>query len=368
MFMTSGTSIAKGLLMKLSSRSLILVATLLLAGTIGLWAAAESRRTHEKTFRVALPAGEWKQQPVEAVSRTADWEIVSQDGESVELVVTVRLTGLDQVEAERRFANVRCELAVRDGTIAASVDYEDDSLTGWARFQGAPEMRARLTIPSGVAVVATSTSGDIVLRAVEGSHRLKSTSGDLVVERSAGSMQLSSTSGDVRITGCRGSHSLLTTSGQITIVDCVGRHKAVTTSGDVTIAGGGGPCQIKTVSGDVAIDGVPGSHQVKTVSGDVRAAVPGALVEESAWESVSGDIDLAIADTAQVNVVMKTVSGELANGLQLSDGNGADAAATSKHRKNRLREGLFNGGGVWLRLTSISGHLSLRSLPRVEAQ
>jgi DUF4097 and DUF4098 domain-containing protein YvlB len=178
---------------------------------------------------------------------------------------------------------------VRAGAVTLSIDTGDARfgpgrpgddqvarVTGTARYQGRrPSFTDRTTpagtvlqssctgrfpscsasyavaVPSGVALRATGTSGDMTVRHLTGAVTLQVGTGDIAGTALTGSLHITDRSGDV---------TLGTVSGPVQVSDRIG---------DVAIAAVSGPVQVSAQSGDVTLGTVSGRLQVSDRIGDV---------------------------------------------------------------------------------------------------
>jgi hypothetical protein len=143
------------------------------------------------------------------------------------------------------------------------------------------ELRVRATVPRSAAV------------------KVKTASADSRLDGSFGSLGVNSVSGDVRLRGeIAGSASLKTVSGDADLDRVDGDISAHTVSGDLRIGPIAGSTDLKTVSGDIRLQSV--------TAGDVR------------FTSVSGDIEIGIAQGSALDVDAGSTSGDLSSEVPLA--------------------------------------------------
>ena len=123
-------------------------------------------------------------------------------------------------------------------------------------------------------------------------------------------VEVHSSSGDITASGVGGDLVLETNSGDVTALGVTGSVDLRTASGDVSLRGGSGRVALESHSGDVS-GGEIASELVsaETRSGDVNLEfrVPPRNVEAS---TASGDVHLAVPDTAEYDVDLDTGSGD----------------------------------------------------------
>jgi Putative adhesin len=142
------------------------------------------------------------------------------------------------------------------------------------------ELRVRASVPHGAGV------------------KVKTASADTLLSGHFGALGVHGVSGDLRLRG--------ETAGAATIK---------TVSGDAQLDRVDGDLSAQTVSGDLRIGPVGGSADAKTVSGDIRfEALRSGDVR---FTSVSGDIEIGIAQGSAVDVDAGSTSGDLSSEVPL---------------------------------------------------
>jgi hypothetical protein len=197
-------------------------------------------------------------------------------------------------------------------------------------FGHGPELRLRVTCPSGADLVVRTKSADLRSRGRLGSAEVKTASGEV---------SLDTVSGDVRVK---------TASGDIALSEAHGVTQVQTASGDVSLQQARGDVAVQGVSGDVWLRDARQSVQVNTVSGDQRVD---AVVEGSVeTQAVSGDILIGVRRGSRVYVDANTVSGSTSSELDLTDAPADDAAGEN---------GADDGPMVEVRAKTVSGDISI---------
>ncbi len=184
-------------------------------------------------------------------------------------------------------------------------------------------------------------------------------------------LQVASVNGDVRIDDGLEAEQLIvkTTSGDLEAehlccrqmifksasgdLDCgnlTGDVQADTVSGDITLSGSMGTLRASSISGDVEISGSVREARCTSASGDVLLKT-GVLPEFLELASKSGDCEARLPGDQGFTLQYSTVSGCLRSGFPL------DIPAGAKSGSAAYRE-----GGSTVRLSSISGDITLRSI------
>jgi Putative adhesin len=143
------------------------------------------------------------------------------------------------------------------------------------------ELRVRASIPHGAGVKVKTASADTDLRG----H--------------FGPLGINSVSGDVRARG-----------------EIAGGANVKTVSGDADLDRVEGDLSAHTVSGDLRIGPIAGSADLKTVSGDLR--LQSVTVGDVHFSSVSGDIEIGIANGSALDVDAGSTSGDLSSEVPLA--------------------------------------------------
>jgi len=194
----------------------------------------------------------------------------------IRVVARKRVHASSEDRAKRLLQNLEVRMEKRgDELLVEPHLYEQER--GWLDLFRGKRFRVDfdITVPAECAVDAQTVSGELSLEGVRGPVEVQSVSGDVRLEDLQGPMRLKSVSGDV---------------------DCrryVGHLEANTVSGDLTIAA----AHLR-------------SSQVHTVSGDVDAEGRLEPRKEHRFKTISGDIDLALAEP-DVTIDYRTASGDL---------------------------------------------------------
>jgi hypothetical protein len=143
------------------------------------------------------------------------------------------------------------------------------------------ELRVRATVPHSAAV------------------KVKTASADTKLDGRFGPLGVNSVSGDVRLRG-----------------EVSGNANLKTVSGDADLDRVDGDMSAHTVSGDLRIGPIAGSSDLKTVSGDIR--LQAVTAGDVRFTSVSGDIEIGIAQGSALDVDAGSTSGDLSSEVPLA--------------------------------------------------
>jgi DUF4097 and DUF4098 domain-containing protein YvlB len=154
------------------------------------------------------------------------------------------------------------------------------------------------------------------------SVRVKTASADTELEGHFGALELNSASGDVRLRGELSDNATIRT-----------------VSGDVELERVDGDLSVQCVSGDVRARAIAGTVDTKSVSGDIRLdALVSGIVR---FTSVSGDIEIGIAQGSLLDVDAGSTSGDLTSEVPLASEplSGESAAAPTVVLRGRTVSG-----------------------------
>jgi hypothetical protein len=125
-------------------------------------------------------------------------------------------------------------------------------------------------------------------------------------------------------------------------------------SGDVEISGVTGRVHASAVSGDVRVKNVSGSVSASAVSGDVEVAVDRLEGgDDMKFSSVSGDVSVHLPSSLDADVDMSSFSGSIKTDFPIE-------VRTEKYGSRSSARGKLGEGSARLKMSSVSGDLSLR--------
>lgn len=183
------------------------------------------------------------------------------------------------------------------------------------------------------------------------SLKINGVSSAAVAEGFEGEFSFHSVSGGMGLRGLNGPVKVNTVSGKVELAELTGDLNLTTVSGKVSGRHIQGPVQLNTVSGQVALDESSlASVDATTVSGRMEYQTAFGAGPYR-FNSVSGDVELLVPPETHCSAELHAVSGKLYTKLP----------ATSIERQNGNQTAEIQGGGVKVRLHSVSGNLSLVS-------
>lgn len=231
-----------------------------------------------------------------------------------------RVHGWSEDRAKRLLENVEVRMEQRgDEIVVEPLLYQQER--GWLEMfrGGRVAVDLDIRVPREAHLDATTVSGDLSVTGTRGQLEMRSVSGEVAIDDVQGPLRLRAVSGDVRATAYAGQAEANSVSGDIHFE----RSRLRTPD-------------IVTVSGDVEIEGSIGAGPDPGVEGRIK--------------SVSGDVTLALTDAA-VDIDFKTLSGDVE----------ADVAGAKVEKEGRREWHIqVGGGGLRLRVKTVSGDLSLR--------
>lgn len=196
----------------------------------------------------------------------------------------------------------------------------------------------RISVPRVARVDADTVSADVSVADAAGPVRVNSVSGEVRLRTRSRDLEATSVSGGIEVVG-NGAD---------------GRIDARSVSGDVAIQGVSAEVQVESVSGDVQVQRSKLARlSMKSTSGDVDYA--GGITGTGSYEfqTVSGDVKVALEGPRDATFDISTFSGGIENGF------GPKARRTSEYAPGyelRFTEGK---GAARVRINTLSGEVDL---------
>lgn len=227
-----------------------------------------------------------------------------------------------------------------------------DSLIGWLRgMTGNVRIAMEIRAPIRSDIEAEGASTDMHLERLEGAIRARTASGDIRADHLAKMVTIQTASGDIRAHVLKGGIRIQSASGDLTLERGDGELNIQTASGDLELDRITGTLEVSTASGDCRVRASAlTSCRARTASGDLSVATPLAQNGEYDFGTVSGDLLLQVPEETRMTVAMKTVSGDLSCALPTTSDGG-----------KRSRTLTVNGGGIPVRVKSVSGDCTIRA-------
>ncbi len=275
---------------------------------------------------------------------------------AVPTIVARTPSGIMRIHGEERAdvaVMITCDPA---GAIGRDLEIilEERSETIHAEVRGnshSVRITMEIHVPIHSNIEAEGASTDIQLEQLEGAIRARTASGDIRAHRLANTVTLQTASGDVRAHVLSGMVRIQSASGDVALERGDGALTIQTASGDVELDHLTGMLDVTTASGDCLVRASAlTACRAKTANGDLSIATPLAPGGEYDFGTVSGDLLLQVPEATRMTVAMQTVSGDLSCALP----------ATSEGGK-RSRTLTVNGGGIPVRVKSVSGDCTVRA-------
>jgi DUF4097 and DUF4098 domain-containing protein YvlB len=237
-------------------------------------------------------------------------EVHTHDDAATEVEVSAVGEGESEAVAQTRIEHVETDQGHR---VVVEVPGRTGLLRSWTRRGTTVQVTVRL--PEGASIELGTASGRLAAQGRYGPADVSTASGDLSVDRVDGDLRARSASGYVTIGSVTGRSNIQSASGDVHCQAAEGGGEVKTASGDVRVDAAGAGLRVQTASGDVSVGDLPAGCVVKTASGDLRVGrLSGGRAE---LETVSGDIDVAVARGAIVAVDATTVNGSLNSDIDL---------------------------------------------------
>jgi hypothetical protein len=224
----------------------------------------------------------------------------------------------------------------RDGYLETTLSSDRIYVHTRSRSRRLGEARYEVMVPIGARVQASSTSGDI---------RIKAT---------AAEVQVNAVSGDIEVLDARDRISITTVSGDVHAERLNGRTRIGTTSGDLQIDDITGDLSVHTVSSEITLRNVKSSHvSAGTVSGEITYT--GTVEPTGSYEfnTHSGDVRIEIPSNSGATLELQTWSGSITSRFPMTLQPG------ERSRRGKLYEFTIGAGGARINAQTFSGDIRL---------
>jgi DUF4097 and DUF4098 domain-containing protein YvlB len=170
-----------------------------------------------------------------------------------------------------------------------------------------------MLIETGGNVRATTSGGDVTVRDAEGDIDVKTSGGDLELERIKGMLVGTTSGGDIRLRGASKDVRLRTSGGDVEIFDTDGMVNASTSGGNLRIENVHGRVEVSTSGGDVDLRNIKQEVDASTSGGDVEAV---GLLAPARLRTSGGDVR---ARDVQASINASTSGGDVEVEFTLKD-------------------------------------------------
>ena len=210
------------------------------------------------------------------------------------------------------------------------------------RYNRDGEAMLTVTIPASSRLETSTVSADQNVQGITGATQLSSVSGDLDARLASTDVQVKTVSGDIDLQG----------SGK------AAKWRVSTVSGDVKLLRAAGALELSTVSGDsqLELDQLT-SFRGRTTSGDMQLRGRVLRGADISYESVSGDLGIAVGTEAGMAIDASTFSGDISTCF------GVQGKPTSEYSPGEKLSTRRGEGGATVRVKSLSGDVSICDHP-----
>lgn len=281
------------------------------------------RRDDEQT--IVLRAG--SSEKLRVANAWGDVTINGSDEDQIEVEASISAWAGSEEAADQRLQEVNVALVDEDGWVIRADSGDGRSV----------RIDYEITVPRSFSVTASTGSGDVRLEDLNGSHTVSTASGDV---------EVSSIGTDP---GFR--QQISTRSGDVVGASILGQTTVSSLAGDVEINGLRGHLTVAASSGDVSVTEGVGSVEAKSLSGDVEVELEAVGSEPIVVTALSGDVHLALPESAAVELEAKTAAGETTVDLDLDNAG----------RSGKKITGTRNGGGLRVEVSTLAGDVTVEA-------
>lgn len=248
-------------------------------------------------------------------------------GDKAEVFAEIKGSGADRFRIEHQFQNGELEIWVTN----QKKNFWGGNLKGMITVK----------VPKAVALEIDNSSGNVLVKNLEGGEKLVlgASSGNVEASDIHRDLTATTSSGNIELSKVTGHVKVRSSSGNQHLADIGGGVKSIASSGNVRIAHTQGMVDVYTSSGDVTLNDTAGGLKLKTSSGDVKGTE--VLLKENAdVKTTSGSVKIDFSNAlSEMSFELTASSGSLRVGGDKSD-----------------RKLLLKQGGVLVRGVSSSGN------------
>lgn len=206
------------------------------------------------------------------------------------------------IEGDERSVNEDVEVEQRGSQIRVKIEPRN-------RWGNGHDYDVQIALPVHSDARVETASAEIHLGGEYGDVRGNSASGEVHLDV-ANSVRLETASGEIHVEHARDDSKFNSASGEIHIERCDGSKLEVSTaSGEIHVGFAAGDLRANAASGDISAEEVYGDFHAAVASGDVH--VDYLHAGEARVETVSGDVDLGVADGTAIWLDIHTMTGDV---------------------------------------------------------
>ena len=217
-----------------------------------------------------------------------------------------------EVRADDAITGIEVEVVAHRGLVSPryGVEQVGDRLVlthecpSWAWFSWVCSGELRAVVPTGTAVDARTSNGDVEASGLDGAE-LRSENGDVVAQAIGGDVLATSSNGDLVLADVGGDVEARTSNGDVEASRVEGRVTARSSNGDVAASDVGAGVLARTSNGSVDVSTVGGEVEAQSSNG--RVEVAGAAGDVLA--RTSNGSATVVGDGEPVNLVIDTSNG-----------------------------------------------------------
>lgn len=311
----------------------------------------------KETYKVSTPAR------LSISSSDGDIEVMPGTGNEMEVFFVAKQNGrvlnISRAELEDEVTitivktNSSLEISVKHPSSNWTIDWRSRINVGFVVYT-----------PRETSCDLHSSDGDVKLRGLAGSQKLKTSDGNIDVIDVAGDLSGVTSDGDIRGRGIRGKVYSRTSDGDIRLSEVTGSVESTTSDGDIRLTDINGSVRTTTSDGNIELANVKGDHSAHTSDGDIyfrdlsgsleAVASDGnirgnfvVLKDRLRAKTSDGNIEITVPDRLGMNLYVK---GESLN-VPLNNFSGRSS--------KDIIDGTTNGGGVDVNLSTSDGRVTL---------